>query len=243
MRVLIVEDEQSIADTIVYLLDLYFPQLKDVVLARNIQEATKAFNESDIDILFLDVKLGKETSFDFLNQVDALTTTKIFISGHEKFIKASLKQNTVDFLLKPIDTAEFKSTVERAIDQVKKLKGPEKSFAELQEAKITVADLESIHLIKLSEITHLEASGPYTDIYLESGDKLTFSKHLKDFENRLAATGFFRVHKSFMVNGAKVRSILKRDGHQVMLSNGMSAPLSSRRKEEFFEFLKANFEV
>ena len=79
--------------------------------------------------------------------------------------------------------------------------------------------LESIKLIKLNEVIYLEASGPYTDVFLTTGDKITVTKHLKDFENKLEDTGFYRIHNSFIINTLKMNGITKKDGYTVEMQN------------------------
>ncbi|NJM79171.1 MAG: LytTR family transcriptional regulator [Flavobacterium sp.] len=103
--------------------------------------------------------------------------------------------------------------------------------------------MENIKLVKLNEVVYLEASGPYTDVYLSNGEKITVTKHLKDFENKLEDTGFFRVHNSYIINTLKMKGIHKKDGLTVEMNNNTSLVISSRRKDDFMTFIENYLEI
>ncbi|MBC8884266.1 LytTR family transcriptional regulator [Flavobacterium piscinae] len=103
--------------------------------------------------------------------------------------------------------------------------------------------LDSIKLVRLNEVVYLEASGPYTDVYLDNQEKITVTKHLKDFENKLEETGFFRVHNSFIINTLKINKIVKKDGLTVEMNSKKSIVLSTRRKEDFLRFIENFLEI
>lgn len=246
MKALILDDDKRICNLIKSLLEKYFSKSFDTIdVVSNIDEAINNIHKIDYHLFLFDIHLGKETSFDIFNFIEKNKAKVIFITGHEKYAINAIKVDAIDYILKPIQTQEFKNAVEKAISKIKE-KQKENNvnhFSKKQENSLMLKALESIRLVKLNEIVYLKASGPYTDVYLDTNEKITVTKHLKDFENKLEGTGFFRVHNSFIINTLKMKSISKKDGLTVEINANKSIVISSRRKDEFINFIETNLEI
>lgn len=246
MRVLILDDDNKISNMIKSLLEKYFSKsIKLIDTVSNVKEAVKAINSENYELYLFDIHLGSETSFEVFNQIEKSKAKLIFITGHEKYAINAIKHQAIDYILKPINISEFKNSIEKALALIQKERktGSVNQFAIKQENSLMLKALESIKLVKLNEIVFLEASGPYTDVYLSNGEKITVTKHLKDFENKLDDTGFFRVHNSFIINTLKMNGIHKKDGLTVEMNNKKSIVISSRRKDDFMEFIENYLEI
>lgn len=246
MKVLVLDDDNKISNMIKSLLEKYFSKsIKQIDTVSNVEEAVKAINAENYQLYLFDIHLGNETSFEIFNQIEKSKAKLIFITGHEKYAINAIKHEAIDYILKPINIAEFKNSIEKALDTIQKEQkiGSVNQFAIKQENSLLLKALESIKLVKLNEVVYLEASGPYTDVYLTNGDKITVTKHLKDFENKLENTGFYRIHNSFIINTLKMIGITKKDGYTVEIQNNKSLVISSRRKDEFMSFLEQNLEI
>jgi two-component system LytT family response regulator len=92
--------------------------------------------------------------------------------------------------------------------------------------------------IELRDITHLKAEGSYVNIYLNDGNKILVSKNIKDYESQLTAEeGFFRTHRSFMVNVAHIKKISP-DHTEASLTNNHTISIARERKTEFGLYLR-----
>jgi two-component system, LytTR family, response regulator len=246
MKALILDDDKRICNLLKSLLEKYFSKSFDTIdVVSNTQEAIETIQKSDYHLFLFDIHLGKETSFDIFNFIEKNKAKVIFITGHEKYAINAIKVDAIDYILKPIQTQEFKNAVEKAISKIKEEQKENNvnHFSKKQENSLMLKALESIRLVKLNEVVYLEASGPYTDVYLDTNEKITVTKHLKDFENKLEGTGFFRVHNSFIINTLKMKSISKKDGLTVEMNANKSIVISSRRKDEFINFIETYLEV
>lgn len=246
MKVLILDDDNKISNMIKSILEKYFSKsIKHIDTVKSVKEAVEAIKNNNYQLFLFDIHLGKETSFEIFEQIEKSKSKIIFITGHEKYAINAIKHSALDYILKPINIQEFKESIEKAIVLIGKEQklGSANQFAVKQENSLMLKSLESIKLIKLNEILYLEASGPYTDVFLSNGDKITVTKHLKDFENKLENTGFFRVHNSYIINALKMYSIHKRDGLTVEMNNKKSIVISSRRKDDFMEFIQNYLEI
>lgn len=246
MKVLVLDDDNKISNMIKSLLEKYFSKsIKQIDTVSNVKEAVKAINAENYQLYLFDIHLGNETSFEIFNQIEKTKAKLIFITGHEKYAINAIKHQAVDYILKPINISEFKNSVEKALESILKEQkiGSVNQFAIKQENSLMLKALESIKMVKLNEVVYLEASGPYTEVYLSNGDKITVTRHLKDFENKLEDTGFYRIHNSFIINTLKMIGITKKDGYTVEMQNNKSLVISSRRKDDFMHYLEQNLEI
>lgn len=75
--------------------------------------------------------------------------------------------------------------------------------------KITVRVSDGYQIIDLSSIIYVKANDSYSKIYLAHGQCYLESKNLNYFENLLAGKGFWRTHKSYIINIHHLTRILK----------------------------------
>lgn len=246
MKVLVLDDDNKISNMIKSLLEKYFSKsIKQIDTVSNVDEAVKAINSQNYQLYLFDIHLGNETSFEIFNQIEKSKSKLIFITGHEKYAINAIKHQAIDYILKPINISEFKISVEKALEVIQKEQklGSVNQFSIKQENSLLLKALESIKMVKLNEVIYLEASGPYTEVYLTNGDKIIVTKHLKDFENKLEDTGFYRIHNSFIINTLKMIGVTKKDGYSVEMQNNKSLVISSRRKDDFMHYLEQNLEI
>jgi len=89
----------------------------------------------------------------------------------------------------------------------------------------------------LSSIICIEADKSYTIVTLSYKEKLFVSKPISEFEELLTEKGFYRIHKSFIVNISHIKNYSHKDGGTVTMSNKELVPVSDRKKTLFFKKL------
>lgn len=247
MKVLVLDDDPQICNLINSLLVNFFNTDFDAIeIATNKKDAQSLLKRNQFDLLLLDVQLNKQaTSFELLETIGAGHAKIIFITGHEKYAINAIKAGAVDYILKPIQTDEFRISISKAIDLIRNetTENNVYTYLKVQENALMLKALECMRLVKLNDILYLNACGPYTDIYLKNDEKITVTKHLKDFENKLRNTGFYRIHNSYIINTLKMKQIIKKDGLSVEMADQKHIGISSRRKEDFLNFIKKHLEI
>ncbi|MDO1500994.1 LytTR family DNA-binding domain-containing protein [Winogradskyella maritima] len=247
MNVLIIDDDKRICKLIQSLLKRYFEStFKIIDGVTSLEAGIESIKNNDYQLLILDIHLGNNaTSFDILKKTEPNNAKIIFITGHENYAIEAIKKGALDYVLKPIQTQEFKEAIEKAINAINTNSSTEKasSFIAKQNNSLMLKDLEGMRLVQLSDIIFLKASGPYTDVFLVNSERITVTKHLKDFENKLNNTGFYRVHNSYIINTLKMTGITKRDGLCVNLESGENIVISGRRKDDFLKFIETHLHV
>ncbi len=104
---------------------------------------------------------------------------------------------------------------------------------------VAISTIEEIFFIKMADIIFCKSDGRYTKFYLENGDVCMSSKNIGEYENRVLDNGnFFRVHNSYIINMRFVKKIIKSDGSSCEMENGLIIPISKRRMEAFYKFIK-----
>jgi two-component system LytT family response regulator len=104
--------------------------------------------------------------------------------------------------------------------------------------RVLLKTSDSLHLVQVDEIIYCEADGGYTHFYTDKVKNLLVSKALAEYEELLKNFGFFRVHKSFLVNLQKVLRFEKEDGGQLVMEGEVKVPVASRKREQLFDLLE-----
>ena len=104
--------------------------------------------------------------------------------------------------------------------------------------KLVLGDNESIHIIQLKEIIYCEADGSYSKFVTSTRKEIFVSKNLKEYEKLLREAGFFRSHRSYLINLSWIRKFDRSKG-LLELENGDTIPVTANKKEELFKRLNS----
>jgi len=104
-----------------------------------------------------------------------------------------------------------------------------------QKKKIVLKTMENIYLVRLQDITYLESDRSYTTFHTLNHDSIVISRPLKDFDELLYDDGFYRVHKSYLINMMHIRRFEKQEGGSIVLTDDHKIPVASRKREELLE--------
>jgi two-component system LytT family response regulator len=196
------------------------------------------------DIVFLDIEMPHQNGFDVLNETKLMDYDVIFTTAYDQFAIKAFKFSAIDYLLKPIDIVELQLALEKVKRKNKQTNLDEKIkilFSQLQgtdkklTAKIALPVGDSIQLIEPDEIIRCESDSNYTHIFLGNGKKITVAKTLKEVEENIAGSPFFRIHQSHLININHVAKFIKGDGAYVVMKDGTSITISRNKKEAFME--------
>ena len=243
-KALIIDDEKRTRELIARMIESFDLNIATYPMGENVCSGIEQINSIHPDIVFLDVQMPDGTGFDVLKNVDFKNFEVIFITAHEEFAIKAIKFSALDYLLKPIDPEELRSSLERAIQAVDDKK-EDSQFEALQhniqpnqKRKLVLKTQESVHVVELDEIIRCEADRNYTQFYLTGGKKILVSKTLKDFEMILASHHFLRIQQSHLINLNFVDRYDKGNGGSVVMKDGSEVPLSPNKRDLFFQFLE-----
>jgi len=245
LKTLVIDNEEQIRKGLVKQLKALCPNITEIHEAGGVAEGIKAINALQPDLVFLDVEMDDGTGIELIKKLGTFNFQLIFITAHDKYAINAFKLSAIDFLLKPIDAEDLINAVNKAEHNIKS-KTLDLQFQILQESlssitinekKIVLKDSESIYFVKVSDIVHCKAEGPYTEFYLVPQQKITISKSLKEYEELLEPYGFIRTHHSHLINVKRIVRFDKADGGTLILENKQVVPVSQRKKEQILELL------
>lgn len=242
LTAVIIEDELQARSALKQELSRHCPNISILGEAGTVQEATDLINETEPQLIFLDIKLSDGSGFDVLRKVNFRKHFIVFTTAYSNWAIEAIKFSALDYLLKPIDGSELKRTVDRAMTisaedanlKVKALVGNEGALP--AEKKIAFQTSQGVFIYKLSEIVHFEADVNYTRIFSLKG-QLLIAKTLKEVEGMVARYGFIRIHQSHLINMAHVSSYQNKAGNFLEMSDGTMLPVSQRRRPTVIEAL------
>ncbi|HSY75714.1 MAG TPA: LytTR family DNA-binding domain-containing protein [Bacteroidia bacterium] len=246
MRILIVEDEIHAAERLKKLLHTIDPGIQVMTVCDSVESSVAWLkNNPWPELIFMDIEIADGRSFDIFKNV-TVTSPVVFVTSYNEFAIKAIKLNALDYLLKPIDKEELKEAVLKAQRMQNSGEKPDYQSAYNSIAtgekpkKLAVNDLNGARFVDIDKIVRLKADSNYTHIVLTTGESITSSKTLKDYEEILALSGFFRVHNTHLINLSYVDKYVKGIGGTVIMTDGASIEVSRQKKKELLEALSLN---
>ncbi|SRR6266496_2173665 len=207
-----------------------FPELKMIETFDDAISGAEFLRNNNIDLLFIDINMPDITGIDLVKSLEKKPLT-IFTTAYKNFAFEGFELEAIDYLLKPIDFERFKKAVNRAIEffQYKQNAKPEP-----QESLFVRSEYRMIK-IDLDEIEYIEGLEDYIKIHLSNKKPVLTLMTLKTVLEKLPASRFKRIHRSYIVPVNKVQSILNR---KVRLSSGAELPVSNNYLGFIEEWMK-----
>lgn len=243
-KVLIIDDENRTRELIAKMIDSFGLDVKAIPEGENVQSGIEAIQKHQPDIVFIDIQMPDGTGFDVLRSIENKNFEVIFITAHEEFAIKAIKFSALDYLLKPVDTNELRSALEKALVRLADNAEPhqfealQKNILPNEKRRLVLKTQESVHVVELDQIIRCEADRNYTSFFLQDDKKILVSKTLKEYEILLTGYNFLRVQQSHLININYVDRYDKKNGGAVVMKNGAEVPLSPARRELFFKKLE-----
>jgi DNA-binding LytR/AlgR family response regulator len=210
---IIVDDELDAIDILTYYVN-QAPILKLVTTTTNPLEALQIVATQKIDLVFLDIQMPQLSGIDFTKAI-AGKTKVILTTAYSEFAVEAYDLEVVDYLLKPIPFPRFLIAVQRAAKQINESYAAALPTTEEEYIFVKTEAKGKLLKIELSEIDYIEAMNNYVAIY-RGGKKTLVYTTMKELENKLPATQFIRVQKSYIVPVAKIIGI---EGNKLLLKH------------------------
>ena len=229
-RCMIIEDEPLARNVLKkYIEDL--PSLELVAVCSNALEAQGIVQSQNIQLLFLDINLPKLSGINFLKTLPHPPMV-IFTTAYPEFAVEGFELDAADYLLKPFSFERFLKAVNKALRKTGPLSNAATGERNTSDFIFLKAD-KKVYKIDLEEILYAEATGDYVKIVTQDTQyiaHITLKKLLED----LPASGFVRVHKSYIISAGKIKFF---EGNYVKVGN-TDIPIGAAYREDIFARLK-----
>jgi two-component system LytT family response regulator len=243
IRVVVADDEPLARHGVVGLL----AGQADIVVvgeARNGSEAVDAIRTQRPDLVFLDVQMPELDGFEVVRQLPAPLPLIVFITAFDEYAVRAFELAAIDYLVKPFTDCRFADMLARARHRLQQSEAAEvaQRLAALL-AQPAAAPPPARDATLIATVGRRSVVVPFADIdWIEAQDycvlvHATGASHLvresiRTLAERLASHHFLRVHRSALVNLARVRE-LRRPAHGewlLILHDGTELPVSRRQR-------------
>jgi two-component system, LytTR family, response regulator len=210
LRTLLIDDEAPARRRLSRLLQHHAHRVQLVGEASNGEEGLLAVERLQPDLLFLDIQMPGLTGFEMLEKLDVPSPRVIFTTAYDAYALKAFEQNTVDYLLKPIDELRLTQALEKLqalapipthwqemLQQLVRKDSPPRMHS------LSVKMGDRVIFIPIDEISFLEATEKYVDVHTVQGKKYLVDKSLTTLEGRLPH-GFVRIQRSYIIQLAHV---------------------------------------
>jgi len=228
----LVVDDEPIARDIIVTYCSHLPVLHVAAVCANALEAKAALQRQMADIIFLDINMPVLDGIAFLKTLRHPPQV-IFTTAYKEYAVDAFDLAACDYLLKPFSLERFIVAVDKALEKISNENTPHEDPAEIKTEAYTFVKTDGkIYKVLYEELLYAEANGNYTKIVMEKNSimpAMTFT----ELENLLPKTNFLRVHRSFIINKAKITHI---QGNRVYI-NQYEIPVGSNYKNDFLKEL------
>jgi two-component system LytT family response regulator len=221
LRVLVVDDEPLARSNLTTLLRRD-PAIGAVHECSSGREAITVMRHACPDLLFLDVQMPECDGFDVLEALgSAAPLTTIFVTAHNEFALRAFEAGALDYLLKPFDDARFERALARAKERLVH------AVPTRRVERLIVKTPGQVLFVAVADIDWIEAADYYACLHLGSATHL-LRRPLAELEHELGTERFVRIHRSAIVNIARIRGLeLREDGeYGIALLSGQQLRVS-----------------
>src|SRR5450432_563066 len=202
-KCLIVDDEALVRQVIQSHLQM-LQGFQVVGVCSNASAAAAALKNFEVDLIFLDIQMPGTTGLNFLRTLQNPPLV-ILTTAYAEYALESYEFSVIDYLLKPISFERFSKAINKVVDGKLYTKlAAEKETASTEH--IFIKSGNKFFKVNFSEIIFIEAMKDYLKIHT-ADYKLVTHQTMTEMEKILPAKQFIRVHKSFIVAVAHIKTV------------------------------------
>jgi DNA-binding LytR/AlgR family response regulator len=163
-------------------------------------EAYNTINNEPVDLLLLDIEMPEMTGLELIKNLGNKKPLIIFTTAKKDYAVEAFELNVIDYLIKPVPPARFLQAIERANEALESNKEEVKVG---EQEFVFVKDNGILKRINVDDILYLEAMGDYVKVHTPQKFHVLHAT-LKSIEEKLPASKFLRVHRSYIVSLNKI---------------------------------------
>jgi two-component system LytT family response regulator len=161
-----------------------------------------------VDLLFLDIKMPDISGLELMESLQQKPLV-IFTTAYAEHAVQSYELNATDYLLKPFAFTRFLKACHKANEL---LQAKQSNKAAPSESTFIKSGYEQVK-ISYSDVLYLESGGNYMSFILANGRTILSRLTMADAIALLPPAQFIRVHRSYLVNKAKIDRVERHQLH------------------------------
>ncbi|MEL6849445.1 MAG: LytTR family DNA-binding domain-containing protein, partial [Bacteroidota bacterium] len=215
-------------------------------IAESVEEAVRYLSkyQHNLDLLFFDIQLADGPSFEIFRHIDVVVPI-VFCTAYNEFSLQAIKNNGIDYVLKPFKEKEIREALEkyrRLRATLSPRQRPENSLAGLlppsyQKSFLTQAREKSL-VIPVEDIALFQVAHETVYLHTFAGEKLPLFKRMEYIESVCDPVHFFRINRQMLVNRSAIQSFEPYFQRKIILQLSIpleEGPIVSRLKVAAFK--------
>jgi two-component system LytT family response regulator len=193
---LIIDDERLARKDLISLLGAH-DNITVIGEADDVPSSVEAIKKLNPDVIFLDIQMPGDSGFELLERTN-VEAHIIFVTAYDEYAIRAFEVNALDYLLKPVNPERLAMALEKLESRV--LDTWTKARALNYEDRLFLMLGRHFKFLKVNSILNISAAGDYSEVLTSDGNKGLVLKSMKEWESRLPAQQFIRIHRSTIVN-------------------------------------------
>ena len=208
--------------------------VEDITAFDNPVEALKEITKTKFDVVFLDISMPNITGLELADSIIQIEpkTFIVFQTAYEEFALEAFKNGGMGYLVKPIESIDIKNI----LDKIKSFKVTSND----ESKKILGKRGDKLYLIDINDIYYIKADLDEVIIKIKEADAYVRRK-IGDLETLLSDRNFFRIHRSYIVNVDKIKSMRSVEQSKLQISfDGIAEIVTSSKDgaKDFREYIE-----
>ena len=187
----------------------------------SVKESVAYLSENKPDLIFLDINLSDDNSFEIFNLVNDIQSKIIFTTAYSEYAIKAFEQNSIDYLLKPIP----KQLLQRSLDKFRKYYNQETPDynqifyhpADVYKKRFLVKMNTTLQTVEIEDVAYFYAEDKLTFIKNRSNKNIPIDYSLKKLEELLNPSHFYRINRKYIVNRNSISKMYYASKSKIML--------------------------
>ena len=222
INTIIIEDEKTAADNLIRILGFSKEPINILEVIDSVTDAVQWLRtHSQPDLIFMDIQLKDGNSFSIFEQVK-VNSPIVFTTAYDSYLVKAFEQNSIEFLLKPIDDADILHTIAK----YKNLKEHFMNKYEVVLEKLSDKNKRKRLIAKkgieyqsilMEEVAYFFTEHKITFLVTRQEKKFMLDQNLKELEEELDPASFYRANRKYIVHVDCIKSYKTYDKVKLLL--------------------------
>lgn len=248
INVIAIDDEPLALKQLAYYLQKV-PYFKLTACCQSAVEAMRVIGAQQVDVMFIDINMPDLNGLDFVRSLLAPPLV-VFTTAYSEYAVEGFRTNAVHYLLKPFSMDEFRQAAEKVRRQYElenAASATSSPGAQAPDEAVQLTESDNIFLktdykvvrVGVRDIRYIESMGSYLRFHLVGQQRPIMALlTMKRIEERLPASIFMRIHRSYVVN---LHEIVEVSRNHVILDDATSIPVGDLYRDAFVSYLNSHY--
>lgn len=222
MKVLIIEDESHSAERLQRYIHTLHPDFEISGITKSIAQSIEFLQQQQPDLIFSDIRLQDGLSFDIFRTVK-VTSPIIFTTAYDQYAIQAFKFNSIDYLLKPINSEELEAAIEKAVGKLPSntsnpiapnleqlleyISNSTPSSTTRYRERFLISRRDEYITIDTKQVCFIHSQQNITRLYLSDGTSASISSTLDQLEKEMNPASFFRANRQYLIQVSHIKKV------------------------------------